>query len=167
MRVSAFAAPASKQPLVSFEYEPAPLAPTDVEVEISHCGICHSDLHLIDNDWSTSTYPLVPGHEIVGRVVAAGAACVLAPGQRVGIGWQRSACLECEQCRAGQENLCSLQQATCVGHMGGFAQRIRTDGRFVFALPGGASARAPTSASSASAASGIWPCSFSGRQAPT
>jgi uncharacterized zinc-type alcohol dehydrogenase-like protein len=135
MTFSAFAAPASKQPLVPFEYEPAPLASTDVEVEISHCGICHSDLHLIDDDWSTSTYPLVPGHEIVGRVVAVGGDCALAAGQRVGIGWQRSACFECEQCRAGHENLCSFQKATCVGHMGGFAQRIRTDGRFVFALP--------------------------------
>jgi uncharacterized zinc-type alcohol dehydrogenase-like protein len=132
---SAFAAPATKQALVPFAYEPAPLAPADVEVEISHCGICHSDLHLIDDDWSTSTYPLVPGHEIVGTVVAAGAECALAMGQRVGIGWQRSACFECEQCRAGHENLCPTQQATCVGHMGGFARSIRTDGRFVFALP--------------------------------
>lgn len=135
MTFSAFAAPATKQALVPFAYEPAPLAPADVEVEISHCGICHSDLHLIDDDWSTSTYPLVPGHEIVGTVVAAGAECALAMGQRVGIGWQRSACFECEQCRAGHENLCPTQQATCVGHMGGFARSIRTDGRFVFALP--------------------------------
>jgi len=135
MTFSAFAALATKQALVPFVYEPAPLAAADVEVEISHCGICHSDLHLIDDDWSSSSYPLVPGHEIVGRVVAAGDDCMLAVGQRVGIGWQRSACLECEPCRAGHENLCATQQATCVGHMGGFARRIRTDGRFVFALP--------------------------------
>jgi alcohol/geraniol dehydrogenase (NADP+) len=135
MSFSAFAAPGKKEALVPFAYEPAPLAPAHVEVEISHCGICHSDLHLIDDDWSSSTYPLVPGHEIVGTVAAAGDACTLAVGQRVGIGWQRSACLECEACRAGHENLCATQEATCVGHMGGFAQRIRTDGRFVFALP--------------------------------
>jgi uncharacterized zinc-type alcohol dehydrogenase-like protein len=77
----------------------------------------------------------VPGHEIVGTVVAAGEAAELEPGQRVGIGWQRSSCHTCEQCRAGRENLCPSQEATCVGHMGGFAQRIRTDGRFVFPLP--------------------------------
>jgi uncharacterized zinc-type alcohol dehydrogenase-like protein len=135
MSISAFAALASKQSLVAHAYEPAPLAPHDVEIAISHCGICHSDLHLIDNDWGTSTYPLVPGHEIVGTVVAAGSSCRLALGQRVGIGWQRSACFECEQCKKGSENLCPQQEATCVGHMGGFADRIRADERFVFALP--------------------------------
>jgi uncharacterized zinc-type alcohol dehydrogenase-like protein len=135
MTFSAFAALAAKEPLTPFTYEPAPLGPTDVEVEITHSGICHSDIHLIDDDWSTSSYPLVPGHEIVGTVVAAGDDSVLSNGQRVGIGWQRSACHECEQCRAGHENLCDTQQATCVGHMGGFARRIRTDSRFVFALP--------------------------------
>src|SRR5580700_8548470 len=115
--VGAFAAPAAKESLVSYSYDPAPLGPRDVEIAISHCGICHSDLHLIDNDWSTSSYPLVPGHEIVGTVVAAGAECPFVPGQRVGAGWQRSACLECELCRGGNENLCPKQHATCVGHM--------------------------------------------------
>ncbi|HEY3816667.1 MAG TPA: NAD(P)-dependent alcohol dehydrogenase [Polyangiaceae bacterium] len=132
---SAFAAMSAKQSLVPFKYEPSALGAADVEVQISHCGICHSDLHLIDDDWSTSAYPLVPGHEIVGIVSAAGERCTLAIGQRVGIGWQRSACHECEQCLAGRENLCPSQQATCVGNMGGFADRIRADGRFVFPLP--------------------------------
>ncbi|HXX70364.1 MAG TPA: NAD(P)-dependent alcohol dehydrogenase [Polyangiaceae bacterium] len=135
MIVSGYAAPAAKEALVPFTYEPAPLGPKDVEVEITHCGICHSDIHLIDNDWSTSVYPLVPGHEIVGRIVARGDECALSPGQRVGIGWQRSACLQCEQCLAGRENLCPTQQATCVRHKGGFATHIRTDSRFVFPLP--------------------------------
>jgi len=135
VRFSAFAAPAPKQPLVAHEYEPRPLAPQDVEIEISHCGVCHSDLHLIDNDWGTSVYPLVPGHEIVGQVAAVGEACPLVLGQRVGVGWQRSACLQCEHCRTGDEHLCSHQEATCVGHMGGFARRIRLDGRFAFPLP--------------------------------
>jgi uncharacterized zinc-type alcohol dehydrogenase-like protein len=132
---SALAALAAKQPLVPHQYEPAALRPHDVELEITHCGICHSDLHLIDNDWSSSTYPLVPGHEIVGTVTSAGGECAIPIGQRVGIGWQRSACFDCEQCRAGHENLCPRQQATCVGHMGGFARRIRIDGRFAFPLP--------------------------------
>lgn len=137
MIISAFAAQAAKQPLVPYAYEPVALERTAVEIQITHCGICHSDLHLIDNDWGSSRYPLVPGHEIVGSVVEAGAGCGLKPGQRVGVGWQRSACHECEQCRAGRENLCPTQQATCVGHPGGFAQRIRTDARFVFPLPDG------------------------------
>lgn len=135
MSIPAFAALAASQALVPYAYEPAPLAAVEVEVAISHCGICHSDLHLIDDDWSVSSYPLVPGHEIVGHVTAAGAAAAHAIGARVGIGWQRSACFDCELCRAGHENLCERQQATCVGHMGGFAGRIRVDGRFAFALP--------------------------------
>jgi uncharacterized zinc-type alcohol dehydrogenase-like protein len=135
LSISSFAALAAKQALVSYEYEPAPLSSMDVEIEISHSGICHSDLHLIDDDWGVSKYPLVPGHEIVGTVVAAGDGASHPLGQRVGVGWQRSSCHQCEQCRAGNENLCALQQATCVGHQGGFATRIRTDGRFAFALP--------------------------------
>lgn len=116
-------------------YEPAPLGPQDIEITISHCGVCHSDLHLIDDDWSRSVYPLVPGHEIVGTVSAVGSEARHAMGQRVGVGWQRSACHACELCLAGEENLCLTQDATCIGHHGGFAERIRTDGRFAFSLP--------------------------------
>jgi uncharacterized zinc-type alcohol dehydrogenase-like protein len=136
-RFGAFAALAAKQALVSYDYEPAPLSSVEIEIAISHCGICHSDLHLIDNDWGISTYPLVPGHEVIGTVTAAGEDALHVVGSRVGVGWQRSACLDCEACRAGDENLCARQQATCVGHMGGFAQRMRVDGRFAFAIPAG------------------------------
>jgi uncharacterized zinc-type alcohol dehydrogenase-like protein len=123
-------------PLEAFSYQPAELGPSDVEIEISHCGLCHSDIHLIDDGWSRSKYPLVPGHEIVGTVVAMGNAVQhLQLGQRVGVGWQRSACLECDLCLGGEENLCARQQATCMGHHGGLADRIRLDGHFAFALP--------------------------------
>src|SRR5947209_2467032 len=99
----AYAALAAKSPLTPFTYEPAPLGDLDVEIDISHCGLCHSDLHLIDNDWSGwSTFPLVPGHEIAGTVTALGRAMThLKPGQRVGVGWQRSACLACRVCLSG------------------------------------------------------------------
>jgi uncharacterized zinc-type alcohol dehydrogenase-like protein len=122
--------------LEPYSYEPRELASTEIEVEISHCGLCFSDIHIIDDGWSRSKYPVVPGHEIVGKVAMVGAAVAhLQPGQRVGIGWQRSACLECDLCVAGQENLCPRQEATCLGHHGGLASRIRIDGRFAFALP--------------------------------
>jgi uncharacterized zinc-type alcohol dehydrogenase-like protein len=122
--------------LEAFSYEPLELGPTDIEIEISHCGLCHSDIHLIDDSWSRSKYPQVPGHEIVGTVAAMGSAVKhLELGQRVGVGWQRSACLECDLCLGGEENLCPRQQATCMGHHGGLADRIRIDGRFAFALP--------------------------------
>jgi uncharacterized zinc-type alcohol dehydrogenase-like protein len=135
MTIHAFAAPAAKAALAPFDYEPERLAADDVEIVISHVGICHSDIHLLDNDWGGGRYPLVPGHEIVGTVVAAGDRSALRVGQRVGVGWQRSACLACELCATGYENLCATQTATCVGAYGGFADRIRTDGRFTFALP--------------------------------
>jgi uncharacterized zinc-type alcohol dehydrogenase-like protein len=89
--------------LEAFSYEPQELGPNDIEIEISHCGLCHSDIHLIDDGWSRSKYPQVPGHEIVGTVGAKGAAVNhLELGQRVGVGWQRSACLECDLCLGGE-----------------------------------------------------------------
>ncbi|RMG69044.1 MAG: NAD(P)-dependent alcohol dehydrogenase [Calditrichaeota bacterium] len=138
MEIAAFAAHGPGQPLERFAYRPEPLGPQDVEVQIEFCGICHSDVHLIDNDWGISQYPLVPGHEIVGVVSARGEAVAhLEVGQRVGIGWLRGACLHCEWCLRGEENVCPERQATCVGHYGGFARAIRVHSRFAFPLPDG------------------------------
>jgi uncharacterized zinc-type alcohol dehydrogenase-like protein len=136
MSFHAYAAHAKKGPLVPFVYDPSPLGPHDVEIRVTHCGICHSDVHLVDGDWGVGTYPMVPGHEIVGTVAAAGPEVRhLQVGQRVGVGWQRGACLSCELCNAGDENLCAQSEDTCVDDYGGFADRIRVDGRFAFALP--------------------------------
>ena len=136
MGFRAYAAHEEKGPLAPFDYEPTELGPNDVEIRISHCGICHSDVHLVDGDWGASSYPMVPGHEIVGTVAAAGTAVrQLTIGQRVGVGWQCGACLECEWCVSGQENLCAQEEATCVERPGGFAERIRVDGRFAFPIP--------------------------------
>lgn len=138
MAIQSFAAMKSKQALEPHTYEPAPLGPLDIEVKITHCGICHSDIHLIDNDWGNSTYPLVPGHEIVGIITQVGPEVKnFQKGQRVGIGWQRSSCMGCEWCGQGEENLCLKQEATCVGHQGGFADTIRADSRFAFVIPEG------------------------------
>lgn len=136
MTIHAHAVKEAKKSLEPYQYEPDAIGPFDIEVKISHCGICHSDLHLIDNDWGLSKYPFVPGHEIVGTVTAVGSSVKhLKPGQRVGIGWQRSSCFQCEWCKSGDENLCPKQEATCVGHNGGFAEKIRTDSRFAFLIP--------------------------------
>jgi alcohol/geraniol dehydrogenase (NADP+) len=136
MSFHACAAHAKKGPLVPFVYEPEPLGPHDVEIRITHCGICHSDVHLVDGDWGVGTYPMVPGHEIVGAVAALGPEVGhLEVGQRVGVGWQRAACLACEPCNAGEENLCEQNEATCVDHHGGFADRVRLDARFAFPIP--------------------------------
>jgi len=136
MSFHAYAAHAKKGALAPFVYEPSPLGPHDVEIRISHCGICHSDVHLVDGDWGVGTYPMVPGHEIVGTVAALGPEVEhLQAGQRVGVGWQRGACLGCELCSAGEENLCPQNEGTCVNYYGGFADRIRLDGRFAFPIP--------------------------------
>lgn len=134
--INSYASLEAKKPLTPYEYNPAELGPWDIEVKITHCGICHSDLSLIDNEWGVSRYPFVPGHEIVGTVTAVGSKIQhLKIDQRVGIGWQRSSCFNCEWCQQGEENLCAKQEATCVGHNGGFADSIRADGRFAFVIP--------------------------------
>lgn len=134
--IKGYAATQAKQPLEFFEYQPKELGPWDIEVAITHCGICASDLHLINNDWGVSSYPFIPGHEIIGKVVQKGREVRhLKVGDRVGIGWQRSSCMACEWCEEGQENLCFKQEATCVGHHGGYADSIRSDSRFAFLIP--------------------------------
>ncbi len=143
MTVHAWAAPKKGAALEAFEYEPSELGPHDVDIAISHCGICHSDVHLVDGDWGVGRYPMVPGHEIVGAVTALGEAVRhLKLQDRVGVGWQRGACLACESCGRGEENLCVSDEATCVDHYGGFADRIRLDARFAFLIPEGLSSEA-------------------------
>lgn len=131
MTFHAYAALHAKAPLRPFTYEPEPLRPGDVEIAISHCGICHSDVHIVDGDWG-DVFPAVPGHEIVGTVVAGDG---FAPGQRVGVGWQRDSCGSCSWCAEGEEELCPANQATCMGHFGGFADRIRVSSRFAVPIP--------------------------------
>lgn len=133
--IKAYAVQKAKSVVLPFTYEPRPLGPCDVEILITHCGICHSDLHLIDNDWKVSNYPLVPGHEIIGEILQKGDMVPLAKGQRVGVGWQCGSCYNCEFCHLGKEHLCMTQEATCVNHFGGFAEKIIVDHRFAIAIP--------------------------------
>jgi uncharacterized zinc-type alcohol dehydrogenase-like protein len=133
---SGFACPSQGCSLEHHQYEPKALGDHDVEVAITHCGICHSDLHLIDNDWGISKYPFIPGHEIIGTVREKGKGVKhLKIGDRVGIGWQCGSCLTCELCCQGFENLCKSSQPVCVGRNGGFANGVRVDGRFAFLIP--------------------------------
>ena len=107
-----------------------------MEIGITHCGICHSDLHLISNDWGISQYPFIPGHEIVGSITAVGSEVrSLDLGQRVGLGWQSNSCGACEWCIRGMENLCPSAEATCVHRHGGYADRVRANVRFVIPIP--------------------------------
>jgi uncharacterized zinc-type alcohol dehydrogenase-like protein len=122
--------------LLPYKYDPGAIGAFEVEIKISHCGVCYSDIHLIDNDWGMSKYPFIPGHEIVGTVVAVGSAVKnRAVGDRVGVGWQADSCGFCEWCRQGDENLCAKAQPTCVGRNGGFADKIRVNSRFAIPVP--------------------------------
>jgi alcohol/geraniol dehydrogenase (NADP+) len=135
--IDAFAAQRACGTLQPHRYSLGDLLPTEVDIAISHCGVCHSDLHLIDNDWGVSAYPLVPGHEIIGTIIRAGEeAAGLRLGQRVGVGWLAGSCMGCEECRAGNENLCAEPRPTCVGRQGGYASRVRVDARFAAPIPG-------------------------------
>jgi uncharacterized zinc-type alcohol dehydrogenase-like protein len=136
MKVLSYAALKEKLPLEKYEYELQELKDNEVEVKITHCGICHSDIHLIDNDWGISKYPLIPGHEIIGIVENTGKSVKhLKKGMRVGIGWQADSCGTCEYCLSGQEQLCSKNQPTCVGRPGGFAHSIIINSKFAIPIP--------------------------------
>lgn len=135
--INAYAAFEAGGELLPLEYDPGDLQPHEVEIEVRYCGICHSDLSMIDNEWGITRYPVVPGHEVVGTIGKTGSQVThLRVGQTVGLGWQSGYCNECAQCRSGNQNLCDHAQATIVGHHGGFADRVRADARSVFPIPG-------------------------------
>jgi len=134
--IQGLAAHAAGAQLLPFKYKIGDIAPNEVEVKISHCGVCHSDVHLIDNDWGLSKYPFIPGHEIVGTITAVGSAVTDRKlGERVGIGWQADSCGVCEWCRQGEEHLCAKSQPTCIGRNGGYADAIRVNSRFAIPVP--------------------------------
>lgn len=134
--VKAYAALNKGEPLQPFEFDPGELRPDQVEVAVESCGICHSDISMLENEWGMSKYPLVPGHEIIGTVVALGPqAKKLRVGQRVGIGWTSASCTECKQCMSGDSNLCPTGEGTIVQRHGGFATRVRAQWQWAIPLP--------------------------------
>jgi uncharacterized zinc-type alcohol dehydrogenase-like protein len=135
-QIQGLAAHAAGAELLPFRYDPGKLGLNEVEIAISHCGVCHSDLHLIANDWGISQYPFIPGHEIIGTVTAVGPEVrSLEIGQRVGLGWQSNSGGHCEWCVKGMENLCAASEGTCVHRHGGYADLVRANARFVIPIP--------------------------------
>jgi uncharacterized zinc-type alcohol dehydrogenase-like protein len=136
--IRAWAAHEAVKPLVPFEYDAGPLGWEEVEIKVEHCGLCHSDLSMIDNEWGRSGYPIVGGHEVVGSVVALGAnAKGLKLGQKVGLGWMAGSCQTCKTCLGGEPQLCRAGQPTIVGHHGGFAEHVRAHWLWVCPIPDG------------------------------
>lgn len=138
--VHAYAAESAGAELTPFEYDLPDIGPDDVDIRVTHCGICHSDLSCIDNEWGMSQFPLVPGHEAAGVVEAVGDRVPsgrVKVGDRVGLGWYASSCMHCRQCLRGDHNLCSSGEATIIGRHGGFADRVRCHWVWASPLPDG------------------------------
>ncbi|KAJ5757115.1 uncharacterized protein N7511_007297 [Penicillium nucicola] len=146
----------AKTPLTYTTYTPKPFEPTDIEITITHCGICGTDIHTLSSGWGPTDYPCVAGHEIIGLVRRIGTQVPTHPtnpsirdiqiGERVGIGAQSSSCLkaDCEACAAGQESYCARMTGTYNGRYldsarsksyGGFGEAWRGPAHFVFRIP--------------------------------
>jgi uncharacterized zinc-type alcohol dehydrogenase-like protein len=129
-------ASAPKQPMKLEVVDLGPFQPEDFEIAVEHCGLCHSDLSILNNEWGISQYPAILGHEVIGRVTAIGPnAKGVTIGQRVGVGWHSGSCMHCRQCMSGSHHLCPQVQFTIVGHRGGFASHIRAHWAWTIRLP--------------------------------
>lgn len=140
MRVTAHAALDARAELTPYEYDAGELGPLEVDVEVTHCGICHTDVAMIDNEFGYSQFPVVAGHEAAGVVAAVGNAVddtQLRVGQRVAVGAISGTCMRCEYCLAGKQQLCAKRDDTVLrGHRGGFASSVRAgDWRFAYPIP--------------------------------
>lgn len=121
-----------------FQYNPGPFGRNDVEISIRFCGICHSDLSMLNNEWGIAQFPLVPGHEVVGVISDTGEDVAhLHVGDKVGLGWHSRYCLTCMSCLDGDHNLCATAEGTIVGRHGGFADKVRAHSTSVIRLPSG------------------------------
>lgn len=137
-KVNAYAAQEAGGKLEKFQYELPELGDDEVDIKVHYCGICHSDLSMINNDWGMTQFPLVPGHEVVGEVVAFGDSVKnLKIGDKVGLGWYSGSCMHCNQCLEGDQHLCGTAEATIVGRHGGFADYVRGHWSWVIPLPEG------------------------------
>lgn len=138
MKVNAYAVKEPKGKLVPFSYESGELSPENIDIKVSYCGLCHSDMSMMNNDWGMTQYPIVPGHEIIGEIVAVGNAVKnLKVGDKVGLGWMSSSCMSCSQCMSGDHNLCANSEGTIIGRHGGFAEYVRSHWSWAIPIPEG------------------------------
>lgn len=136
--VDAWVAPSKKAKFVREQIDLGPIGDDEVEVAVEHCGLCHSDLSMLNDDWGMTRFPAVFGHEIVGRVTAVGdSAKRHKVGDRVGIGWTAGSCMHCVSCMSGRQQLCAEALPMIAGHRGGFATRARAHWAWTIPLPEG------------------------------
>lgn len=144
--VQGYAAHSPKDVLVPYRFDRRDPRPDDVVIEILYCGVCHSDLHTARNDWGWTTYPIVPGHEIIGRVIEVGQSVTrFKAGDHVGVGCLVDSCHHCESCDSGEEQYCDGAVYTYGGvdkhdhtiTQGGYSEKIVVSDRFVLRIPDG------------------------------
>jgi alcohol dehydrogenase (NADP+) len=142
----AYGAPSATEPLAPLDIERREVGPRDVLIDISFCGICHSDIHHCRGEWGEVPYPAVPGHEIAGVVAEVGSeVTTYAIGDRVGVGCMVNACRECENCRRGEEQYCLTGNTLTYGSVdrdgtvtrGGYSTHVVVDADFVVRIPDG------------------------------
>ena len=145
-KATGYAATSPKDDLGPYHFERRDPRPDDVVIEILYCGVCHSDLHTARNDWGWTTYPIVPGHEIIGRVVAVGTEVTrFSLGDAVGVGCLVDSCRQCQACDTGEEQYCDSFIGTYGGvdrhdharTQGGYSDRIVVSEAFVLRVPDG------------------------------
>ncbi len=136
--VKAYAASEVGGKLNPFSYELPKIGSEEVDIKVHYCGICHSDLSMLNNEWGMTQYPLVPGHEVIGEVFEVGSQVKgLKVGDFVGLGWASSSCMHCKQCMDGSHHLCGSLEGTIVGRHGGFADFVRCHWSWAISLPEG------------------------------
>jgi len=138
MKIKGYACKEQGGKIESYEYDPGELPADEVEVEVEYCGICHSDISMIDNEWGMSNYPFIPGHEAVGKIVEVGSRVSQdLIGQRVGVGWQTGSCNHCQNCGVGKNHLCLNEdevQQTIIGRNGAWANRVRSQAKWTIPI---------------------------------
>ncbi|MER7609362.1 NAD(P)-dependent alcohol dehydrogenase [Nocardioides sp. NPDC127503] len=155
MRVNAYAAPSAGEPLAPITIERREVGANDVLIAIEYAGICHSDIHTVNGDWGPQPFPVVPGHEIVGRVTEVGSSVTNHKvGDRVGVGCFVNSCRECDNCRAGDEQHCSTPGGGVGTYaakdrdgsftQGGYSTHVVVDAHFALKVPEGMDAAAAT-----------------------
>ena len=147
MKTIGYAAESAGAPLTPYTFVRRALRANDVAMEILYCGVCHSDLHMARNDWGASVYPLVPGHEIVGRVSDVGGDVTrFKVGDAVAVGCMVDSCQHCDQCRYGEEQFCRETMTLTYGGVdrltqemtqGGYSKHVVVREEFVLAVPDG------------------------------
>jgi uncharacterized zinc-type alcohol dehydrogenase-like protein len=147
INVRGYAAPSAKAQLAPYQFERRDMRSDDVVIEILYCGICHSDLHSVNNDWGWSMFPIVPGHEIIGRVEKVGPAVTrFKPGDHVGVGCMVDSCQKCEACNQGLEQYCNERPTLTYDNIdrqdkmrtfGGYSEKIIVREKFVLRIPDG------------------------------